>query len=59
MFDDIKEALLKFISSRLLVLGLLLIGLFVVLAQRLFSLQIVEGQSYQDNYTLTIVKERI
>ncbi len=59
MFDDIKDAFIKFISSRLLVLGVLLIALSGVLLYRLFKLQIVEGASYQENYTLTIEKERV
>lgn len=38
--------------------GVVLTLLFAVLLWRVFYLQIVNGQEYQDNYTLKIVKER-
>lgn len=58
LFDNIKEGLRLFFKSRLTVAGAVLILLFGVLLWRVFYLQIVNGQDYQDNYTLKIIKER-
>lgn len=58
MFDNIKEVFRLFFKSRLAVAGVVLTLLFAVLLWRVFYLQIVNGQEYQDNYTLKIVKER-
>ena len=59
MFESIKEGLRKLISSRILVLCILMGVFFAVLFHRLFTLQIVNGASYQENYTLKIAKERV
>ncbi|MDE7314032.1 MAG: peptidoglycan glycosyltransferase [Eubacterium sp.] len=58
-YDSIKDFLKSFFKSRLLVLSLVIILMGGVLLHRLFTLQIVDGQSYQDNYTLRIRKERV
>lgn len=58
MFDNIKEACRMFFKSRLVVATVVMILLFSILLWRIFSLQIVNGKEYQDNYTLKIVKER-
>lgn len=58
MFENIKEVLRMFFKSRLAVAGVLVSLFFSVLLWRVFFLQIVSGQEYQDNYTLRIVKER-
>ena len=58
MFDNIKEACRMFFKSRLVVATVVMILLFSILLWRVFSLQIVNGKEYQDNYTLKIVKER-
>ena len=58
MFDNIKEVFRLFFKSRLAVAGVVLTLLFAALLWRVFYLQIVNGQEYQDNYTLKIVKER-
>ena len=58
LFDNIKEVFRLFFKSRLAVAGVVLTLLFAVLLWRVFYLQIVNGQEYQDNYTLKIVKER-
>ncbi|MEG1947489.1 MAG: penicillin-binding transpeptidase domain-containing protein [Lachnospiraceae bacterium] len=59
MFDTIKEFGKKLIKSRLFVLGVVMTILFMILIQRIFVLQIIKGQTYLDNYTLRIQKERI
>lgn len=58
MFENIKEILRMIVKSRLLVAVVVMTGLFSLLLWRVFYLQIVSGASYQDNYTLRIVKER-
>ncbi|MEE1315519.1 MAG: penicillin-binding transpeptidase domain-containing protein [Faecalimonas sp.] len=56
MFNRIKESLGEVFKSRLLVLLLVFGALFFVIIQRLFTLQIVDGAYYQENYTLKIRK---
>lgn len=58
MFEALKDMAKRIVKSRLFVLSLVMILLFGVLLQRMFSLQIVNGQEYADKYTLTIEKER-
>lgn len=58
MFENLKEMFRLFFKSRLAVAGVFLTFLFSVLLWRVFYLQIVYGEEYQDNYTLRIVKER-
>ena len=58
MFEHIKEGLRLFFKSRPAVAALVMILLFSALLWRVFSLQIINGKEYQENYTLTIVKER-
>ncbi|MBD5551349.1 MAG: penicillin-binding protein [Lachnospiraceae bacterium] len=58
MFDRIKDKILNMILSRefILILAIFLCG--GVLINRLFTLQIVNGASYLENFQLTIRKER-
>ena len=58
MFESIKNVAKRIITSRLFVLALLMILLFGVLLQRVFTLQIVNGKEYADKYTLMLEKER-
>ncbi len=53
---DIKEALKKFFSSRLFVLSALMILMFAAVILRAFSLQIIHGESYQENFKMLIKK---
>lgn len=53
---DVKEFLKKFFSSRLFVLGAVIFALFMIILGRAFTLQIVNGESYQKNFTLLIQK---
>ena len=57
MFEDIREWLKNIIFSRLFILLIAFAVLFTVLVQRLFVLQIVNGEDYLNNFTLTIKKE--
>lgn len=56
MMYDIKDFLKKFFSSRLFVLSVVMILMFAVIFIRIFSLQIVNGASYQKNFTMRIQK---
>lgn len=58
MLNSIKEYFLTVIKSRLFVLSVIFVLLFFVLIQKLFTLQIVEGQKYVENFNLKIKKER-
>lgn len=58
MFENIKEVFRLFFKSRLAVASVVMTLLFGILLWRVFYLQIVSGEQYQDNYTLRIVKER-
>lgn len=54
MFDDLKEflkeVLKKVVTSRLFALSAVFLIMFCVLVGRLFKLQIIEGEEYQDAY---------
>lgn len=56
MFSGLKEYIADIFKSRLVVLVVVFCALFLVLVQRLFTLQIVEGEDYLENYTLKIKK---
>lgn len=58
MVEHIKEFFRLFIKSRLAVATVVMTLLFGVLLWRMFYLQIVNGENYQNDYTLKIVKER-
>lgn len=57
MFEDFKENLLNFITSRVLVIIVLIIAVGAVMIHRLFDLQIVHGEEYMDSFETTIKKE--
>ena len=57
MFEDIRDWLKNIIFSRLFILLTVFALLFATLVQRLFVLQIVNGEDYLNNFTLTIKKE--
>ncbi len=50
MFENIREGLRLFVKSRLTVAAIVMFTLFGILIWRVFYLQIVNGQEYQDNY---------
>lgn len=57
MFEDFKDWLRNIIFSRFFVLIIIVAVLFSILIQKLFVLQIVNGEDYLNNFTLTIKKE--
>lgn len=58
MVENIKEFFRAFIKSRTLVAIIVMTLLFGVLLWRMFYLQVLSGEEYQNNHTLKIVKER-
>ncbi len=59
LFKRIGEGLYNLLTSRLLLLFIIFVSMAVVLVYRLFDLQIVNGESYVDNFRLMIQRERI
>lgn len=57
MFDTLKEWIVKTVKSRLFVFWIIILVLFAVVVQRLFTLQIIHGNEYLKNYTLSIEKD--
>ncbi|MDE6701155.1 MAG: penicillin-binding protein, partial [Acetatifactor sp.] len=58
MFDEIRDNLINFITSRLTLLTLLIMLLGGVLIYRCFELQIVEGETYLNDFVLSTEKTR-
>lgn len=58
LFNRLKENIVELFKSRLIVLILFFFFLFLVLVHRLFTLQIVSGDDYLENYTLKITKTK-
>ena len=56
MFGKIKDYVIMLFSSRLVIFGMVVIGLFSILTARLFELQIVDGQEYLENFLLKTKK---
>ncbi len=54
MFRRFRQALSKFRISRMLILSVLFVALALVVIRRLFDLQIVNGESYLNDFTLQI-----
>lgn len=57
MFADFKEWLSNTVILRLLFLIIVFISLFIILIYRLFVFQIIDGEKYLNDFTLTIKKE--
>lgn len=57
MVDFVKEWFFKILKSRLFVLWIVMIVIFVVTARHLFTMQIVKGKEYLNNYTMSIMKK--
>ena len=58
LLKNIRDKFIGLITSRLFIMGVILIFLMILLVRRLFVLQIVNGKSYQENFTLKIERER-
>lgn len=58
MVKKIRNTFRKFHMNRSMVLVIVFLGMSFILLQRLFTLQIINGQEYADNFTLRTTKER-
>lgn len=58
MFDEIKDYIITFFTSRLTVFTIVFTLLAGILLYRCFDLQIIHGQEYLDNFVLEIEKTR-
>lgn len=58
LLEHLKENIFNMVTSRLIVLVLILFSLGGYLIYTIFQLQIVEGEEYADNFQLKITKER-
>ncbi len=58
IWERLKENFMNIITSRLLVLILVLFGMGGYLIYTIFQLQIVHGEEYYNNFQLSITKER-
>lgn len=58
LFNRIKDLFSDIFKSRLIVLIFFFAALFLVLVHRLFQLQIIDGEEYLENYTLSIQKTK-
>lgn len=56
MIYDIKDFLERFFKSRLFVLSTVMFLMFSTLLLRVFSLQIINGREYQENFVMRIEK---
>ncbi len=57
MFKRIRKYFARSIHSRMLILAVLFVGISFLLINRLFDLQIVNGESYLNNFTTQIKRE--
>ena len=58
LFNEIKENIIKFITSRAVIVSFVLFLLSCIMIYRLFSLQIINGDYYLDTFKLRIKKEK-
>ena len=59
MVDKLKEWIVKIVTSRLFVVWVVILCLFTFVLQHLFTLQIIKGSDYLDNYMMKIEKPLI
>ncbi|MCM1143614.1 MAG: penicillin-binding protein, partial [Lachnoclostridium sp.] len=58
LWEHLKENIFNMVTSRLIVLVLVLLGMGSYLIYAIFQLQIVNGEEYFNNFQLKITKER-
>lgn len=58
MFKKIKKFIVKISNSRVVLLSCVFVLLAAILIQRLFQLQIIDGERYLTDFTMQIKKER-
>lgn len=58
MVKKIKKFFKNFAISRMTILTVVFFAMSLVIIQRIFSLQIIHGEEYEDNFQVKITKER-
>ena len=58
MFEEMKKNMKRAVNSRVILLVTVFVLLAGLMVQRLFELQIVSGESFQNEFSLSIMKER-
>lgn len=58
MFDDLKEKVIAFFTSRMTIMAVIFMALGVILVYRCFNLQIVRGEEFLDEFMLSTEKTR-
>lgn len=58
MFENFKENLINMLTSRVFVLIIVMICISGVMINRVFDLQIVQGEEYLESFQMKIMKER-
>ncbi|TCK98089.1 penicillin-binding protein 2 [Natranaerovirga hydrolytica] len=58
MLNNILKSVYKFITHRLFILAVLTCVMFFILINRLFTLQIIQGEEHLNNFTLRISRDR-
>lgn len=59
MFEDWKEAVVSFVTSRIFVLMIVFLAFFGILLGRVFVLQIINGQQYAEDFTMKTKKKSV
>lgn len=59
MFKNMKNSISKGLTTRIVILMVMFILMAVVLIYRLFHLQIINGESYLNDFAMSIKKERV
>ena len=57
LLEHFKENFMNMVTSRLLVLMIVIMGMGGYLISRIFQLQIVDGEEYYNNFQLKITEE--
>ena len=58
MFEYVREKIIAFVTSRLVITSVVLVACACGLIYRLFTLQIVNGENYINSFQLIIKKEK-
>ena len=59
LFKNMKNSLSKGVNSRIIVLMVVFVLMASILIYRLFDLQIINGESYLNDFAMSIKKERV
>ncbi len=58
MFEEMKKNFIKAVNSRVIVMIVVIVLMAALIIQRLFQLQIVQGENFQNDFSLYITRER-